>query len=167
MYPQLFILTASGLAALIKRTSLRMHSRSILIAILLIYAVLNLRTYPNYFSFLNETTVLSNPINLITDSDYDWGQNIYKLQSLQREENLEPLYIRSFSPAKIGYYESNSNDIFIHAFEAKETGYYALSHSALVDLKKSHSAIFEYFRRRTPRHIIDSNIYVYYETFEN
>jgi hypothetical protein len=133
--------------------------------IVLIYCILNVRYYPNNFAFLNITTQGVSPIDLITDSDYDWGQNIYKLRELENKENLKPLYILSYSPANRLYGGDAKNSEFIEAITAKQSGYYAISHSSLVDLKKSNNALFEYFRAQHPVRIIDQNIYIYYEKF--
>ncbi len=159
-YPTLFVLIGITTASLWTQ-----QTKKILVATLALYALSTLSIYPSFFTYTNELIRTQNPVNLISDSDYDWGQSVYKLGEYQKQHNLYPLYFKQFGGANLEFYKIQNTNSPEQSFAQKNPGYYAFSHSSLVGLKRDNPELFAYIASRTPQHIIDRSIYVYFITF--
>jgi hypothetical protein len=163
LFPGLIILAAYGIGHLSDKSIKAKIQPKYLVIIFILgaYIISNIRIYPNYFSYLNESFTGINPIDIVYDSDYDWGQNVYQLAEVQKQEKFFPLYFRGFGAANYEFEGiKNETDPTI-AFSEKKNGYYAFSHSALVNMRRENPALFSYFYPRRPIKIIGKNIYVY------
>ncbi|AKM82169.1 TPA: phospholipid carrier-dependent glycosyltransferase [Candidatus Berkelbacteria bacterium] len=90
IYPFLYIL-AGGLILT------RNKSLKAVILILTIAAILtNLLTFPDYLSFMNKSGIKDGTLQ-ISDSNYDWGQNLNRFSEVLSEKNINEVYFDCYS----------------------------------------------------------------------
>ena len=98
IYPYLFVSLGVGAAALLKRFGLPM----LLLAALLLVGLLaeTISAYPNYILFFNlPSHSLGDGIDLLGDSNLDWGQDLPALAAWQKQNPGEKLYFQYFGTA--------------------------------------------------------------------
>jgi hypothetical protein len=161
MFPFLFIWIATNIATFLDQNKKSKITKIIIYSVITLYSVSNIAYFPNFFAYRNELSRLQNPIEQITDSDYDWGQNIYLLSEFQKANKIYPLYLKSFSGANLSYYNIDSKQDAVEAFSQKNPGYYAFSHSAMVSLKQNNQEIYQYLSVHQPDFVVGQNIYIY------
>ncbi len=103
IYPLIFIAIGAAASAARKR-----WGGPITIALVLVAAALaseSLSVYPNYIPFFNLAAGgASNGINLLGDSNLDWGQDLLLLRDWQNRHPDVPLYLSYFGSADPEYY---------------------------------------------------------------
>ncbi|MDQ3238949.1 MAG: glycosyltransferase family 39 protein [bacterium] len=167
MYPSLIIVAAYAISKIKFGKIVLFGSKVYVLPILIMatYAFSNIKSYPNFFSYISEPYSGSNQLDLVYDSDYDWGQNIYKVSKFQKKHNLEPIYFRGFGGAnyeKLGII--NSSDP-VYAFNNKLSGFYAFSHTTFINMRVENPKLYTYFYSEKPYLVIGKNIYVYKSDF--
>ncbi len=165
MFPFLFIIAAWALAYWSRKLIKNRYANGAIAITLAVYILSTFRTGSNYFTYISEIYRGENPVDIVFDSDYDWGQNVYKMAEEQKSKNLYPLYFRSYGGANLGYEGIQNSADPSEALNAKLDGYYAFSHSALVKARTGDPTIFSYFYSKKPDYIINKTIYVYKVSF--
>jgi hypothetical protein len=165
MYPFLFIVAAAGMLFWINYLFKKQYVFPITIAILCLYILSTARVGNDYFTYISEIYRGENPVDIVFDSDYDWGQNVYKVQSFQQSKNMYPLFFRPYIGGDFEFEGIQSEMDPAQALIQKQEGYYAFSHSSLVNSRLSDPTLFSYFYSKRPTYIIGRNIYVYHLSF--
>lgn len=160
MFPMLFILAANGLAWSASKLSFK-NRNIIIVTALIIYILSTLRVGTNYFTYIGELYYGRNPVDLVFDSDYDWGQSVYALGDAQISNNMYPLYFMPYIGGDLKHEQIKNETDPVTAFYNKYNGYYAFSHSSFVNMKHKHPEIFSFFYSKRPTDIINRTIYVY------
>ncbi len=131
--------------------------------------------YPYYIAFFNEGVGgPDNGINLLADSNLDWGQDLPGLADYLRQRGAsDPIYLSYFGQAEPAYYGINyvalpgwpppPPDPFRPPFYPLRPapGLYAISASNLIGMQMHDPDAFGYFRTRRPAAVIGHSIYVY------
>jgi len=143
------------------KNNISRFNKLLIIATITLYAISNILYFPNFFAYRGESSHFTNPLEQITDSDYDWGQNIYLLSEFQKSNYLYPLFFKSDSGANLEYYKIKKSGDPVENLNLKKPGYYAFSHTSLVSLKKQNPTVYSYFAFRQPDYTIGENIYIY------
>jgi len=107
-FPFVYILVAFGLKEfflIIK--SIRYRRLVLLIVLLLFYWYISssLIAFPHYLSYYNELaggTV--NGYKIAVDSNYDWGQDFYRLLEFMKQNKIEKIYIDYFGGEDLDYW---------------------------------------------------------------
>ncbi len=78
------------------------------IAALLAWFVLEVISgYPYYLSYFNEFVGTRNGYKYVTDSNYDWGQDLKRLATFTKENNIDQIAVDYFGGGNINYYLGN------------------------------------------------------------
>jgi len=102
----IYIVVAMGIKKLF-RTSIKnkKNIKKLLAALLVWYAGSSLFAFPNYIPYFNELVGgTDNGYKFSVDSNYDWGQDFYKLIEFIEEENIEKIYLDYFGGEDPEYY---------------------------------------------------------------
>ncbi len=165
-YPFMLIAAAAGLWYWSTTVVNQKYAHVVVIILCFWYACTTLWTKTAYFTYISELYKGNNPIDLVFDSDYDWGQDVYLVRTEQKSKNLYPLYFRPYIGGNLSYEHIQSVDDPGRALVNKKNGYYAFSHSSLVNAREHEPAVFTYFYSRKPHYIINRVIYVYKVSFD-
>jgi len=110
VYPFIFVALGVAMAWIIQR---RQKIGAVIAAILVIgLAVESLHAYPNFIPFFN--TVSGGPdngINLLGDSNLDWGQDLKLLANWRKDHHEKPMYLAYFGIADPNYYGLDAIDL--------------------------------------------------------
>jgi hypothetical protein len=130
-------------------------------------AVSGLRVYPHSLSYFNELAggPLGGPRHLL-DSNIDWGQDLYYLESWVREHpEARPLYVAyfgSYAPGDLGMELRSIEELK----SGPHPGWYAVSVNYLygygVGGSRQRSSAYEYFQGLTPVAYAGYSIYIYH-----
>jgi hypothetical protein len=172
IYPLIFIAIAIGLSRL--RSQLPRAGGIIVGLILVGVAVESLAAYPNYLSFFNMPSSAFGKINLLGDSNLDWGQDLKSLAKWRAEHRDEPMYLAYFGMADPHYYNIDEIDApataggFLYATDSqipRPPCYFAVSATNLQGIYLYDSEAEALYRRllttRTPIAILNDTIYIY------
>lgn len=112
--PLIYILTAVGLKSAVQETGnpslprFRRASRKLAlvgIGLLTLWFLISVgRAYPYYLSYFNEAVGIDNGWRYVTDSNYDWGQDLKKLQVFVENEKINKIAVDYFGGGSIEYY---------------------------------------------------------------
>jgi hypothetical protein len=58
---------------------------------------------PNYLSYFNEFVGINNGYRYITDSNYDWGQDLYRLRDFVEKNHIQKIAVSYFGGGSIKY----------------------------------------------------------------
>ena len=83
-------------------------------------------SYPNYLSYFNEAIGSKNGYRYVTDSNYDWGQDMKRVQSFVAINNIDTIRVDYFGGAEPSYYLGNAYKAWYGGL-TPEAGWYALS----------------------------------------
>lgn len=106
--PFIYILTAAGLKSWLK-TKTKIFSFSIKTAFILIligwFAGEIIFAYPYFLSYFNQVGGgVKNGWHYVTDSNYDWGQDLKRLKNLVEEKNIQKIGVDYFGGGDPRYY---------------------------------------------------------------
>jgi hypothetical protein len=104
LFSLLAILAAIGVIGLWRR------SRLITGALLAWYFIATAIAHPDYLAYFNEAAG-SHPERIASDSNLDWGQDLFRLASLAKHEHLDPLYVSYFGSADVHRYLPDARDL--------------------------------------------------------
>ncbi len=62
------------------------------------------RAYPYYLSYFNQTIGTQNGWKYVVDSNYDWGQDLKRLNAFMQEHHISKIAVNCFSCGKTQYY---------------------------------------------------------------
>jgi 4-amino-4-deoxy-L-arabinose transferase-like glycosyltransferase len=133
-------------------------------------------THPHYLSYFN--VLAGGPANgyrVLTDSNIDWGQDLFRLQAWLAENEIERPKLSWFGTADPAYYGLDYDPLpgLPRHFElwwnvpfdtaAPEPGLYAISASNLweLPLREEEKTVFAWFRAREPDYRVGYSILIY------
>jgi hypothetical protein len=143
------------------------YSKIILSVFLIWYIGSTLLAYPFYISHLNVLAGYNQGYQIFTDSNLDWGQDLKRLHTWTKEQNIDTLYIDYFGTGDVKYYLSDINIIPVKSSDGPKIGYTAISATMFQDsfyLKQKNRDYQEYWwlMGRKPDYIIGNSILIYY-----
>lgn len=180
--PLIFALVAKKTVDFLKEArgvEMRLAYKSFLILLLSWYALSNFTIYPHYAAYFNELTGgPGNAYKYVTDSNVDWGQDLKRLKSFVKTNNIRSIAVDYFGGGGPKYYfcdrkpEISSYDcsksvhIEWHAENGRpRTDYIAVSETFLMNdlwwapLRSDEG--YSWLRNREPVAKIGYSIYVY------
>jgi hypothetical protein len=170
VYPFLFIALSLGLSRLIKRWL----GTAAVGVIVIFLAVESLSAYPNYLTFFNAPSDRHNGINLLSDSNLDWGQDLPSLAKWREQHKDGRMYLAYFGMADPHYYHIDEIDVPVLAggWQFAETTqlprppcYFAISATVLqgiVDLDPRVKKYYEHLLKDvSPIFVVNKTIYIY------
>lgn len=87
--PLIYILTASGLKSSFENLTRLNLVRLGLMGALVVWFLISVgRTYPHYLPYFNEVIGIDNGWRYVTDSNYDWGQDLKRLDEFVEKTDL-------------------------------------------------------------------------------
>ena len=99
-FPFIYILTVWGLKEFVNAfSSSRLRRAAIFVVLIFLgwYAVSSLRAFPHYISYYNELAGgVQNGYTIAVDSNYDWGQDFYRLLEFVEKNKIEKLHLDHF-----------------------------------------------------------------------
>lgn len=164
------ILTYIIIAIGIVRILLPLKFSKIILGIFLIwYIAATLLTYPSYLSHLNVLAGHDQGYQIFTDSNLDWGQDLKRLHTWTKEQNIDTLYIDYFGTGDVKYYLPDINIIPVKSNDGPKIGYTAISATMFQDsfyLKQKNPNYQEYWwlAWKKPDYIIGNSILIYYNS---
>ncbi|MBC8108249.1 MAG: hypothetical protein H7Z14_16805 [Anaerolineae bacterium] len=166
VYPFIFI--GVGVMVSVSLRLLPNWNRLLIGALAIMLALESLLSWPNYVAFFNPPSRLYGKLNLLADSNLDWGQDLKNLGDWYQTHNDRPLYLSYFGTADPSFYKiKNTNLLGGWMFEPqtplaslREPGYIAISATNLqgVYLPRDDYGIF---RSLKPVAVINGTIYIY------
>ncbi len=180
-YGFVFILLAGqlvGIADRIKNYELGIKKKIILNSYFLILVALfgwylaeNLRVYPYYLTYFNQT--VGGPKGgylYVVDSNLDWGQDLKRLADWTKENNIENIHLDYFGWADASYYLGN-NWTWVSAGRYKNSrdfleenpggGYLAVSASYYMGSREKEETSYAWLDSYTPVADIGNSIFVW------
>ncbi len=140
IYPFIFLMI--GFLVTLKIDKYKKVFYSIFVVLLIFYFVSSLLIYPHYLSYFNEA--VGGPNNghkYLTDSNLDWGQDLYGLKGYMDKHGLDNIYLHYFGtayPSAYGIDFESPPDNEAIAKDPAFTGTIAISVSALYSESKEY-----------------------------
>lgn len=133
-----------------------------------------LRTHPHYVSYFNVLVAADEKVQILGDSNLDWGQDLLRLRAWMDENGVERVKLSYFGSAEPSYYlnydplpgEKRHRDLWWNVpFDRAnpESGVYAISIHSLLEmpLQPSEKTVYQWFRDHEPTTTVGSiNIYI-------
>ena len=99
----IYIIVAMGIKNLLRKNNGSI--KKLLTVLLVWYAGSSILAFPNYIPYFNELAGgTDNGYKFAVDSNYDWGQDFYKLIEFVEEKNIEKIYLDYFGGENPEYY---------------------------------------------------------------
>ncbi len=106
--PFIYILGISGLKHWLKSNFLKTQIKSAIITLLIIWsATETILAYPYYLSYFNQTIGTNNGWRYVTDSNYDWGQDLKRLKAFVETNSIDKIGVDYFGGGNPKYYLGN------------------------------------------------------------
>ncbi len=103
--PFMYILTASSLKHWFKSNFFNRQVKLGIIMLLLIWFASDVKlAYPYYLSYFNQTIGTKNGWQYVTDSNYDWGQDLKRLKTFVEQNGIDKIAVDYFGGGKPKYY---------------------------------------------------------------
>jgi len=103
--PFMYILAASSLKKWTQENHLKKTIKTGIIALLVIWFLADVAlAYPYYLSYYNEFVGTQNGWKYITDSNYDWGQDLKRLTTYVNENHIDKIAVDYFGAGNPQYY---------------------------------------------------------------
>lgn len=106
-FPLLFVLVVWGIKEMlshIEHTRVQHIVLSAVAALFLWYITSSTMAFPHYISYYNELVGTENGYKVAVDSNYDWGQDFYRLLEFVKEKNIEKLHLDYFGGEDPAYW---------------------------------------------------------------
>ena len=164
VYPFIFIFSSS-IATLdfsFLNSFFENQKNKIIITLLFFYILSSLFVYPNYLTFFNELIGPSNGHEYLLDSNIDWGQDLYGLNTWIENNNVEKIKLFYFGNDDPDYYGIKYENIPCFA----EVGIVAISVNARIGLIEGTQRCFNWLDMYQPLTTIGNSIWVYNITEE-
>jgi len=100
VFPFLAVIAAAGFMYLWRMEKQYLLSRSIAIILLSGCLVASIRAHPDYFTYFN-VFADDNPEDYLINSDLDWGQDLFRLEQVLSEKNINELYLVYYGSADL------------------------------------------------------------------
>jgi 4-amino-4-deoxy-L-arabinose transferase-like glycosyltransferase len=166
VYPVIFVLIAVTLAKWLSEKPGRIATMVLGAGLLLECLV----TYPNFIAFFNlPSDKLFGRINLLSDSSFDWGQDIKTLRKWQDAHPDVHIYLAGFGMVNADVYGLRRTDLYDNrGFTnpqplGREPGVVAISATVLQGtyLSEEWRQIYRKFLQLKPREVLGDTIYLY------
>ena len=158
-FPFLFVFCGIILAE--KRWKKILEDRRLLclfIALVSFHAVSSLAVYPHFLAYFNEAINPSDATDFLSDSNLDWGQDLYFFQEFVKDNNIGKVNFIYFGWP---FYDER----FPQAFYNKQCGPFhgnvAISATALIGRDSTERECFEWLRGQEPKEKIGFTIYFF------
>ena len=103
--PFMYILATSSVKKWTYSNTIKRQIKIVFVSILLAwFAVDVVVAYPFYLSYFNEFVGTQNGWEYITDSNYDWGQDLKRLETYVDENNIDKIAVDYFGAGSPSYY---------------------------------------------------------------
>lgn len=106
--PLAYILATAGLKGFlqeIENNKLGSRMLKLLIGVMLLWFLVSVgRAYPHYLSYFNEAIGVDNGWRYVTDSNYDWGQDLKRLKTFTDENGIDKIAVDYFGGGSPNYY---------------------------------------------------------------
>ncbi|HZX00828.1 MAG TPA: glycosyltransferase family 39 protein [Candidatus Paceibacterota bacterium] len=105
IFPAVYILTASGLKRWFNNANYQ-KAKFALLGVMVVWLGAEVGTaYPYYLSYFNEASGGTNGgWQYVTDSNYDWGQDLKRLGTFVKENNIDKIAVKYFGAGDLTYY---------------------------------------------------------------
>lgn len=105
-FPFIYLLLAMGLKKIFQFTEKRKITMGISVALLFAwYAFSSITSFPHYISYYNEVAGgAKNGYKLAVDSNYDWGQDFYRLRDFVEKNDIPEIYLDYFGGENPAYW---------------------------------------------------------------
>jgi len=114
--PFMYILGASGIKKWVQGNHLKRKIKLGLVYILTAWFLIDVAiAYPFYLSYFNEFVGTDNGWKYVTDSNYDWGQDLKKLVTFVEENNIERIGVDYFGAGDPNYYLREKSEYWYSA----------------------------------------------------
>jgi hypothetical protein len=165
--PFAYILTGKEVSRLILglKNGLMIAGRTCLYILILWLFVECIVAYPFYLAYFNEFVGGSkNGYQYVTDSNVDWGQDLWRLKEYVNENDIDKIRIDYFGGGDVRYYLGD-RAIAWHSHNKPENGWYAISATFLQNSIyykiKEGTPDYDWLRKRTPVAQIGNSILIY------
>ena len=103
--PLMYILTTSSLKGWLKSNFFKTKVKFGVITLLLVWFVADVSlSYPYYLSYFNQVIGTANGWQYVTDSNYDWGQDLKRLKTFTEENGIDKIAVDYFGGGNPKYY---------------------------------------------------------------
>ncbi|MDO8265145.1 MAG: glycosyltransferase family 39 protein [Candidatus Parcubacteria bacterium] len=106
--PIMYLLVSLGLKNIIEKietTKLKSFVSAVISLLFIWYGVSSLSSFPYYISYYNELAHgINNGYKIAVDSNYDWGQDFYRLIKFMEKNKIEEIHLDHFGGASPEYY---------------------------------------------------------------
>jgi hypothetical protein len=172
VYPFIFIALSLGLTRLIARW----RSLGIFLTALLLLGLCieTLGAYPNYLAFFNTPSDAHDGIDLLGDSNLDWGQDLPALAAWRKQHMDRPMYLAYFGIPDPHYYNIDEIDVparaggwpFARSSQIpRGPCYFAISATNLQGIYLENPTLLAFYKQllkeRTPLAVLNKTIYIY------
>ncbi|HEX8974557.1 MAG TPA: glycosyltransferase family 39 protein [Patescibacteria group bacterium] len=143
----------------------------ILFSIIIVWIMTEpLISYPYYMSYFNETVGgPKNGFNYVTDSNADWGQDLYRLKDwLDQHPEIDKIHVDYFGGGDTAYYLGNRYLPWSDNKRPIENGWYAISvnfrQGSIYDTTKPDNETYRWLLNHTPVDQVGTSILIYHIT---
>ncbi len=169
----MFILIALCFNDFVQNLQTKIDKKYILIVCLILYSITAVISYPNYLSYYNFLAGgTDNGYKIADDSNYDWGQDVNKLQEYVNVNKIQNLKLDYFGIADPSYYLNSWKPL--DPTKGKQTGWIAVSITSLqeglglpVDLEEKYKQnmtfnYYDWLRDYQPVGRVGKSIFIYF-----
>ncbi|MEX2054438.1 MAG: glycosyltransferase family 39 protein [Candidatus Colwellbacteria bacterium] len=103
--PLMYILATGSLKKYAQASTNRRQLKAAMVVFLFLWqGTLAFTSYPHYLSYFNELVRADDGWRYVTDSNYDWGQDLKRLAPLVEQEGIDRIAVDYFGAGSPGYY---------------------------------------------------------------
>lgn len=169
----MLILIALCFNDFVQNLQTKVDKKYILTVCLILYSIPAIISYPNYLPYYNFLAGgTDNGYKIADDSNYDWGQDVNKLQEYVNVNKIQNLKLDYFGIADPGYYLKSWEPL--NPTKGKQTGWIAVSITSLqeglglpVDLEEKYKQnmtfnYYDWLRDYQPVGRVGKSIFIYF-----
>ena len=169
IYPFLFVWLGGTAGALCASRSVPKRCGILVLGIWLVFS--NLKAFPDYLAFFNETVVASDRYKVLVDSNLDWGQDLKGLKQWMDKDGVHKIQLAYFGTADPAYYgiaaihKPGTWSIVLSkphgGDDAQDARYIAISATHLAGVYFWPSNPYQKYLSKEPVAVIGGSIHVY------
>lgn len=107
-FPFIYLLIASGLSLIfkkIKKPAVEIGAALLVVGLLIWYVTASAAAWPHYLTFFNVVGGGQDQgYRYVVDSNYDWGQDLKRLEAWVQNKNIDKIYVDYFGGGDPNYY---------------------------------------------------------------
>jgi len=167
VYPMLFI--AIGVAAAYAWRRSRGVGRSLIVLLAIGLMTETARAFPHYIPFFNSAVQWRGGLNLLSESNLDWGQDLPLLAKWQQDHPGRKMYLSYYGTADPAYYGIRAIDVREAKIDQREA--WPSEAGAVLAVSATHvqgvavdpdlRKIYTRLRDREPLAVLGGSIYLY------